>query len=82
MKTITISELRAEPGEFLRAVQRGGQSFLITKNGVPVAKLGPVDDTTVIESDGRIRGELPLTISDKKRAKEEHDRQRYSGCMP
>lgn len=82
MKTITISEFRAEPGEYLRAVEQGGQSFVITKSGKPVAKLGPVDETTVIESNGRIRGELPLTMSDKARDLEEHNRRRYSGWMP
>lgn len=45
VKTITMSELRREPGEIIREVQRGGQSFLVTKAGKPAAKLVPVDDT-------------------------------------
>jgi prevent-host-death family protein len=76
MKTITVSNLRAEPGEYLRAVDRNHQSFLITKSGKPVAKLVPVDDTTVIERDGTIRGELPLTMGAEKKAKEERNRDR------
>ena len=62
MKTITMSDFRAEPGERLRDVQRGGQSFLITKAGKPAARLVPVDDAIVIERDGTIRGEPPLTL--------------------
>jgi len=62
MKTITLTEFRAEPGERIRDVQRGGASFLLTKAGKPAAKLVPVGDLTLIESDGTIRGELPLTM--------------------
>jgi prevent-host-death family protein len=62
MKRLTLSQLRAEPGERVRDVQRGGQSFLLTKNGKPAARLIPVEDTPiVIERDGTIRGEVPLT---------------------
>lgn len=62
MKTITLSEFRAEPGERIRDVQREGKSFLLTKSGKPAARLVPVDDVTIIESDGTIRGEPPLTL--------------------
>jgi prevent-host-death family protein len=62
MKTITMSELRAEPGERIRDVSHEGQSFLVTKAGKPAAKLVPVDEGTVIESDGTIRGPAPLTM--------------------
>jgi len=60
MKTLTMSEFRREPGERIRDVYRGGRSFLITKAGKPVAHLVPVD--TVIEADGTIRGERPVTL--------------------
>lgn len=36
--TITVTELRSQPGEYLSAVSRCGESFLITKSGRPVAK--------------------------------------------
>jgi prevent-host-death family protein len=62
MKTITMTALRSEPGERIRDVQRGGHSFLITKAGKPAAKLVPIDDITVVEPDGTIRGEPPLTM--------------------
>ena len=61
MKTITMTEWRNEPGERITDIRRDGTSFLITKGGKPVARLVPVDDETVIERDGRIRGEIPLT---------------------
>jgi len=62
MKTITMTEFRAEPGERITDIVRDRRSFLITKAGKPVAKLVPVDDTTVVERDGTIRGERPLTM--------------------
>jgi prevent-host-death family protein len=62
LKIITMTEFRAEPGEYVRATQRHGRSFLITKAGKPVARLLPPSDTTVIEHDGTIRGEMPLTF--------------------
>jgi prevent-host-death family protein len=57
----TITDLRSEPGEYLRAVSRHGRSFTITKVGKPVARLVPVDDSTVIHPDGRVQGPVPLT---------------------
>ena len=62
MKTITMTQWRSEPGERITDIRRDGSSFLITKGGKPVARLLPVDDVNVIEQDGRIRGELPLTM--------------------
>jgi len=62
MKTITMTEFRSEPGERVRDVQRNGQSFLITKAGKPAARLLPPSEVTLIERDGTIRGELPITF--------------------
>lgn len=58
MKTITIQEFRKEPGEYFRAVQKHGRSFLLTKAGKPFAKLVPVDETIVVYADGSVFGEL------------------------
>lgn len=41
MKTITQRELRNDSAAVLRAVQ-GGQALLVTRNGVPVAELRPI----------------------------------------
>jgi len=62
MKTITLTEFRAEPGERIRDVHKGGQSFLLTKAGKPAAKLVPVDDVTIVALDGTVRGEMPVTF--------------------
>ena len=60
MKTLTMTEFRREPGERIREVHREGKSFLVTKAGKPVAQLVPVD--TIIEANGTIRGERPVTF--------------------
>jgi prevent-host-death family protein len=62
MKTITMTDFRSEPGERIRDVQREGRSFLVTKAGKPAAKLVPVSDVIIIEPDGTIRGEHPVTM--------------------
>lgn len=41
MKTITQRELRNDSAAVLREVQ-GGQSLIVTRNGVPVAELRPI----------------------------------------
>lgn len=40
-RTITQRELRNSSGEVMRALDRG-ESFLVTRNGVPVGELTPV----------------------------------------
>ncbi len=62
MKTITAMEFRKSPGEFFYEVRKRRQSFLITYMGKPCAKLVPVDDATIIQSDGTIVGEKPITM--------------------
>ena len=57
MKTITMTQFREEPGEIIRAVWKHGRVFIITKDGKPVAKLVPIDETITIESDGTIYGD-------------------------
>ncbi len=60
-KTISSTDFRRQPGEYLMAVSRAGQSFTIEKSGKPVARLVPLDSTTTILPDGTIVGDLPLT---------------------
>ncbi len=57
-----MTQFRSEPGERITDVVRDHASFLLTKAGKPVARLVPVDDVTVVERDGAIRGPLPLTL--------------------
>lgn len=62
MKTLTMMDFRRQPGERILDVIRDKTRFLVTKQGKPVAELGPPRiDVTVIDSDGRIHGEIPLT---------------------
>lgn len=62
MKTLTMTQFRAEPGERITDIVRDRASFLLTKGDKPVAKLTPIDDTTEILPDGVVKGELPLTF--------------------
>ena len=41
VRRITQRELRNQSGEIMRALDRG-ESFLVTRNGVPVGALTPV----------------------------------------
>jgi prevent-host-death family protein len=45
METVSHREFRNRSGEVLRAVE-AGESFTITNDGVPVARLVPVSDST------------------------------------
>ena len=58
-----MTEFRKQPGERIIDVIRDRARFLITKQGKPVATLGPVSDTdTIIGRDGKIQGDVPLTF--------------------
>jgi prevent-host-death family protein len=63
VKTITMTELRAELGERIRDVRKGGESFLITKDGTPAAKLVPVGGAPLLTDEG----ELPLDVRHLRR---------------
>ena len=47
---ITQRELRNESGRIMRALDRGN-SFIVTRNGVPVAELIPVRQRTFVAAD-------------------------------
>jgi len=42
MKIITITELRNHLGKYWRAIRKG-QSFLVSRRGIVIAKITPVD---------------------------------------
>ena len=46
-RTITQRELRNDNAEIMRALE-GGDSFVITRNGVPVGRLTPVAKRTFV----------------------------------
>lgn len=57
---ITMTEFRSKPGEIMTAVELG-KTFLIAKQGKPVAVLSPLPGelVTTIHPDGRISYEKP-----------------------
>lgn len=65
MKTITMMQLRASPGEYAFRVRADGESFIVTYQGKPAFKMVPVSDDTIIMPDGRIIGARPLTLGMK-----------------
>ena len=62
MKTITMMQLRAMPGEYAFRVRADGESYLVTYQGKPCFKMVPVEDCTVIRPDGTFKGPKPLTM--------------------
>lgn len=61
--SITMMELRAQPGEVIDRVTHG-MTISIEKNGKEVAVLSASDNSkdTVIHRDGSISGPIPLTF--------------------
>lgn len=62
--TISMMELRSQPGEVIDAVSHG-MIVDIEKSGKHVATLSPLQDDerqTVIHRDGSISGQVPLTF--------------------
>ncbi len=49
-RRITQRELRNESGKIMRALDRG-ESFVVTRNGVPVGELHPVRHQRFVASD-------------------------------
>jgi antitoxin (DNA-binding transcriptional repressor) of toxin-antitoxin stability system len=62
---VTMMELRSKPGEVFQLVERGLHVH-VDKNGKHIATIVPPneesDETTVIHSNGRIEGRIPLTF--------------------
>ena len=60
-ESITMMQLRKSPGEyFWWRCFRNGESFIVTHGGKEIAKIVPLD--TVIDSQGKVSGEKPLTM--------------------
>jgi antitoxin (DNA-binding transcriptional repressor) of toxin-antitoxin stability system len=54
MEEITQRELRNRSGEIMRALDRG-KTFLVTRNGVPVGELRPVERRRFVSTDASFR---------------------------
>jgi len=52
-REITQRELRNESGEIMRALDRG-ESFVVTRNGVPVGELSPLKRRRFVAADTAI----------------------------
>lgn len=66
MKELTMMQFRQQPGERIIDIIRDRTEFLITKQGKPVARLGPVDsDTITVNPDGTFFGGVPITFRQK-----------------
>jgi len=48
--TITASQLRKSPGQFLDRVFYRGESFIVERAGKPMAVIGPINDMEAYES--------------------------------
>ena len=65
IETITMTQLRSAPGEYAHRAYKHGESFIVTNQGRPVFKIVPIEDTTIIRSDGTFTGPKPLTFREK-----------------
>jgi antitoxin (DNA-binding transcriptional repressor) of toxin-antitoxin stability system len=52
-QSITQRELRNASGEIMRALDRG-ESFVVTRNGVPVGELSPVRPRRFVDTDAAL----------------------------
>ncbi|MGF1663145.1 MAG: type II toxin-antitoxin system Phd/YefM family antitoxin [Kineosporiaceae bacterium] len=73
MRTISQRELRNDSGAILRAVE-AGQSMIVTKSGIPVAELRPVNRRTFVPTDewARVVQALPAVDAEALRRDIDH----------
>lgn len=65
MREISQRELRNESGEIMRALDRG-ESFVVTRNGVPVGELMPIRRRRFVPAEEAVaafRGAPPLDFA-------------------
>ncbi|MGH8991717.1 MAG: type II toxin-antitoxin system Phd/YefM family antitoxin [Acidimicrobiia bacterium] len=72
MDSITQRELRNDSGRILRAVQAGA-SFLVTRNGTPVAELRPVAMRRFVPREAMIRAAATAPPIDLARFRADQD---------
>jgi len=71
-RTITQRQLRIDNAEIIRALD-GGDSFVITRNGVPVGRLTPVRRRTFVPTSELIESFAHLPPIDAKRFRADID---------
>ena len=64
MQTINVSDARARLPELLNKVFAGSQSFLITKGGIPMAKIIKADKVGTIKKTKKTKKEIEKAINE------------------
>jgi antitoxin (DNA-binding transcriptional repressor) of toxin-antitoxin stability system len=72
-RRITQRELRNESGSVMRALDRG-DSFVVTRNGVPVGELRPMRRRRFVSSDAAVAAFAGTPKLDAKRLRADLDR--------
>lgn len=62
MKTLTMSEFKNSIGAVRHEIGQHGESFTLTYQGKAVARVLPVEEDTVVHSDGSVSGVMPITF--------------------
>lgn len=71
-RTITQRELRNESGEIMRALD-DGEEFVITRNGVPVGELLPIQRGTFVSTAALLRAAAGGPTVDAERFRRDVD---------
>jgi prevent-host-death family protein len=71
-RDITQRELRNESGEIMRALDRG-ESFVVTRNGVPVGELLPLRRRRFVTADVALAAFSGAPVIDRKRFRADVD---------
>jgi len=71
-RTITQRELRNASGEIMRALDRG-ESFVVTRHGVPVGELSPLEPRRFVEADAVVRAFAGAPAIDGRRLRDDLD---------
>jgi antitoxin (DNA-binding transcriptional repressor) of toxin-antitoxin stability system len=68
-REITQRELRNQSGDVMRALDRG-ETFVVTRNGVPVGELAPLHGRTFVGTDAVLKAfaGAPAIAADRFRA--------------
>lgn len=72
-RAITQRELRNDSGEIMRAVD-GGETFVVTRNGVPAAELRPIERRRFVATALARTTAAKLAPVDRKRFFDDLDR--------
>ena len=73
VRQVTQRELRNESGKIMRALDRG-ESFVVTRNGVPVAELTPIRRRRSVPTEAAIEAFIGAPRVDFRRFREDVDR--------